>query len=588
MLGMNLLEVLRGRFYQALEGWAPDPATAAALVKPATDSKFGDYQANAAMSLGKAMGKPPRQVAEELLARLKWEDILEKPEIAGPGFINLKFKNEYLEGLLSKAAGDSRIGISPVAKPGRYVIDFSGPNVAKPMHVGHLRSTILGESLARLLRFLGHEVITDNHLGDWGTQFGILIHGYRTKLDAENLKKNPVAELARLYVEVRKDFKTAGEEDEGTPGDPVQDACRLETAKLHRGDPENIALWQKFMPACLEEIEAIYNRLDVHFDHVLGESFYQPMLAGVVEDLLAKGIARESQGAVGVFLTEEGPPSLIRKSDGAFTYTTTDLATIDYRIREFQPTDILYVVDSRQALHFQNLFETARRWGRTGNDHGPRLVHVAFGSVLGSDRKPIKTRDGKAVANLDQLLDESVRLAGEIFDANKAEDADPSTRDSVTEAVGMGAVKYADLSQNRTTDYVFSWEKMMAMEGNTATYMQYAYARCQSILKKADITPETIDTKATIHLSAPEERALAMQLLRMEEILLVAASDLRPNVITGYLWDLAKAYSVFFQNCPVLKAPPELLPSRLLLCYLVARSLRLGLNLLGIRVIERM
>lgn len=585
---MNLLEVLRGRFYQALEGWAPDPATAAALVKPATDSKFGDYQANAAMSLGKALGKPPRQVAEELVARLKWDDILEKPEIAGPGFINLKFKTEYLEGLLSQAAGDKRIGIAPVAKPGRYVIDFSGPNVAKPMHVGHLRSTILGESLARLLRFLGHEVITDNHLGDWGTQFGILIHGYRTKLDAENLKKNPVAELARLYVEVRKDFKTPGEEDEGTPGDPVQDACRLETAKLHRGDPENIALWQKFMPACLEEIEAIYNRLDVHFDHVLGESFYQPMLAGVVEDLLAKGIARESQGAVGVFLTEEGPPSLIRKSDGAFTYTTTDLATIDYRIREFQPTDILYVVDSRQALHFQNLFETAKRWGRTGTDHGPRLVHVAFGSVLGSDRKPIKTRDGKAVANLDQLLDESVRLAGEIFDANKAEDAAPTSRDSVTEAVGIGAVKYADLSQNRTTDYVFSWEKMMAMEGNTATYMQYAYARCQSILKKADVTAETIDTKAPMHLRAPEERALAMQLLRMEEILLVAASDLRPNVITGYLWDLAKAYSVFFQNCPVLKAPADLLPSRLLLCYLVARSLRLGLNLLGIRVIERM
>ena len=585
---MNLLEVLRGRFYQALLGWAPDPLTAAALVKPATDAKFGDYQANAAMSLGKSMGKPPRQVAEELLARLQWDDILEKPEIAGPGFINLKFRNDYLEGLLSQAANDDRIGIAKVANPRRIVIDFSGPNVAKPMHVGHLRSTILGESLARLHRFLGHLVITDNHLGDWGTQFGILLYGYRNKLDAENLKKNPVAELARLYVEVRKEFKTGSDEEGGDKSDPVQDACRLETVKLHQGDEENLALWNRFMPFCLEEIDAVYRRLDVHFDHILGESHYQPMLATVVEDLLSLGIARESQGAVGVFLTEEGAPALIRKSDGAFTYTTTDLATIDYRIREFNPTDILYVVDSRQHLHFHNLFETAKRWGRTGTEKGPRLVHVPFGSVLGTDRKPIKTRDGKAVANLDQLLDEAVRLAGEIFDANRAEDAELFNRSLVAETVGIGAVKYADLSQNRTTDYVFSWEKMLAMDGNTAAYMQYAYARCQSILRKAGVSPEALDTKAPISLATPEERALAIQILRMEEILLAGASELRPNIITGYLWDLAKAYSGFFQNCPVIKAPPALLPSRLLLCHLVARSLKLGLELLGIQVIERM
>ncbi len=583
---MNLLEVLRGRFFQALEGWAPDPLTAAALVKPATDTKFGDYQANAAMSLGKSMGKAPRQVAEELLSRLQWADILEQPEIAGPGFINLKFRNDYLEGLLSGAANDDRIGIAKVVHPRRFVIDFSGPNVAKPMHVGHLRSTILGDSLARLHLFLGHLVVTDNHLGDWGTQFGILLYGYRNKLDAENLKKNPVAELARLYVEVRKEFKSAS--DEEGEGDPVQDACRLETVKLHQGDEENLALWREFMPFCLEEIDAVYRRLDVHFDHILGESHYQPMLATVVEDLLKQGIARESQGAIGVFLTEEGTPALIRKSDGAYTYTTTDLATIDYRIKEFHPTDILYVVDSRQHLHFQNLFETARRWGRTGTEMGPKLVHVPFGSVLGADRKPIKTRDGKAVANLDQLLNEAVRLAGEIFDANRAEDAEVFNRSLVAETVGIGAVKYADLCQNRTTDYVFSWEKMLAMDGNTAAYMQYAYARCQSILRKAGVAPETIDTKAAIHLATPEERALAIQILRMEEILLASASELRPNIITGYLWDLAKAYSSFFQNCPVIKAPPELLSSRLLLCHLVAKSLRLGLDLLGIKVIERM
>lgn len=581
---MNLLDLLRQRFFEALNGWVPEPATAAALVKPATDSKFGDYQANAAMSLAKALGKPPRQVAQELVARLKVDDLLEPPEIAGPGFINLRFKNSWLSSQLSLGAQGDRLGVAAVSRPGRYLIDFSSPNVAKPMHVGHLRSTILGESLARLLRFLGHTVITDNHLGDWGTQFGILLYGFRHHLDPARFEANPVAELARLYVEVRKQFKTEDEEDGDQPTDPVQEACRLETAKLHRGDPENLELWRKFMPACLEEINQVYRRLDVHFDYTLGESYYQPFLAGVVEDLLGKGIAKESQGAIGVFLTEEAPPSLIRKKDGAFTYTTTDLATIDYRIKTFDPTDILYVVDSRQSLHFQNLFETARKWGRDK----ARLVHVSFGSVLGADRKPIKTRDGKAVASLDQLLDESVRLAGEIFEANRADDADLATKPLVAEAVGIGAVKYADLSQNRTTDYVFSWEKMMATDGNTATYMQYAYARCQSILRKAQGEGHPLDPSAVIHLDSPEERALAIQLLRLEETLLAAAADFRPNLITNYLWDLAKAYSGFFQNCPVIKAPTNLLPGRLLLCHLVAQTLKLGLRLLGIKVIERM
>ncbi len=578
---MNLLDLLRQRFFQALDGWVADPATPAALVKPATDSKFGDYQANAAMGLAKVLGKQPRQVAQELVDRLKIDDILEKPEIAGPGFINLKFRSDWLAKQLSAAAQNDRIGIAKVANPGRFIIDFSSPNVAKPMHVGHLRSTILGESLSRLLRFLGHEVITDNHLGDWGTQFGILIYGFRTKVDPTKFEVNPVAELARLYVDIRKEFR---EEDEENPTDPVQQACRLETAKLHQGDAENLELWNRFMPFCLAEIDQVYRRLDVHFDHIKGESFYQPMLAEVVRDLLAQGIATETQGAVGVFLVEEGPPTLIRKKDGAFTYTTSDLATIDYRIKEWNPTDILYVVDHRQSYHFQNLFETAKRWGRTQ----ARLTHVSFGSVLGPDRKPIKTRDGKAVASLDQLLDESVQMAGEIFDNNKAEDADPATRPAVTEAVGIGAVKYADLSQNRTTDYVFSWEKMMAMDGNTSTYMQYAYARCQSILRKAGVDEQSIDTRAAILLNTPEERALAIQLLRMEETLLAAAADYRPNIITSYLWDLAKAYSVFFQNCPVIKAPAELLPGRLILCHLVAKSLKLGLHLLGIQVIERM
>jgi arginyl-tRNA synthetase len=472
------------------------------------------------------------------------------------------------------------------------VVDYGSPNVAKPMHVGHLRSTIIGDSLARLLRFLGHRVITDNHLGDWGTQFGILLYGYKHFRDEQAFKTDPVRELTRLYVHVRGLMK----EDEDAAGgtDPIAQAAREETAKLHAGDPENNRLWQMFMPWALAEIEPIYRQLDVHFDHTLGESFYQPMLPNVVASLEAKGLARESDGAMVVFFGEEEPPALVRKRDGAFTYTTTDLATIRHRMESWRPDVVLYVVDARQALHFKNLFDIVRRWGYTNAE----LTHVSFGSVLGPDRKPIKTREGGAV-ELGVLLEEAIERAGQAYEKTRAErrergedvpELSAEERRRLAEVIGIGAVKYADLSQNRTSDYIFSWDKMLAMDGNTATYMQYAYARIRSIFRRGGIDEQAFQKEPPeIILADPAEHALAVALVRFADALEMAAAEYKPNIVTSYLWDLAKSYSTFYQNCPVLRAETgELQKSRLLLCDLTARTIRTALGLLGIQTVERM
>ena len=560
-------------------------------IRASTDSKFGDYQFNGSMGLAKEAKIPPRKVAEKIVEFFALPEVLEPVEIAGPGFLNLRIKAQWLAEKIQKMAADPRLGVLTPKKIKTFVIDFSSPNVAKPMHVGHLRSTILGDSLARTLRFFGHTVITDNHLGDWGTQFGIILHGYKNMLDEEAFKKEPVKELARLYVEVRKLFKTPEEIAKGVV-DPVQNACRDETAKLHKGDQTNLELWRKFMPVCLGEIDLVYQRLGVKFDHTYGESFYQPFLDKVVKDLSASGLARESEGALAIFLTEDSTPALVRKSDGAFTYMTTDLATIQYRVEKWKPDAILYVVDSRQSLHFSQLFQIAHQW--LGQQ--THLEHVSFGSVLGADRKPIKTRSGDAVASLNQLLDEAVRLAKEVYQAAYHQEGETQSKESledlsrVGDVVGIGAVKYADLCQNRTSDYVFNWEKMMAMEGNTATYMQYAYARNRSIFRKGELNPDSYrNDSIPVLLDTAEERGLALQLFRFEEALTLALFDYKPSQITSYLWDLAKAYSVFFQNCPVLKAPNEgVRQSRLLLCDLTARVLKQGLELLGISVLEKM
>lgn len=583
---MNLSQVVKNRFTDAIAQLVADPAPYVDMIKAAKDPKFGDYQANCAMSLAKQVGKQPRAVAQELINKVDLSDALEAPEIAGPGFINLRFKTDWLARRLQALAGDERLGVHAIPTPQTYVVDYSSPNVAKPMHVGHLRSTIIGDALTRLLRFLGHQVVTDNHLGDWGTQFGMLMYGYKNFRDDAALAADPVREMVRIYVLVRQKITEAGGavEEEEEAANPVADACRQETAKLHAGDPANVALWQKMMPWCLAELDKIYQRLDVHFDHTHGESFYNPFLPDVVTSLRAKGLAEESKGALVIFFGENEPPAIVQKRDGAFTYATTDLATIRYRMEHDQPNAILYVVDFRQALHFKHLFEAARRWGYDQ----VKLEHVKFGSVLGTDGKPIKTREGGAI-ELDSLLDEAVQLARKIVDQNSPELSE-ADRTKVAEAVGLGAVKYADLSQNRESNYVFSWEKMLAMDGNTATYMQYAYARVQSVFRKGNEDPAKLRAAPPIpFLAAPEERGLALAILRLSESLDAAAAELKPHLITGYLWDLANAYSSFYQNCPVLKAEtPELRQSRLLLCDLTARTIQLGLRLLGIRTIEQM
>ena len=583
---MTLIQKIRDRMGMAAETLGIPALEVAGSVRPCGDPAHGHYQANAAMALGKKLGRPPRELANELASAVPLDGVLCKPEVAGPGFLNLRLTDDSIASDLEKMFRSADLGLDSPQLKRRLVIDFSSPNVAKPMHVGHLRSTILGDALARLFRALGHEVITLNHLGDWGAQFGILLYGYKNLLNQQAFETDPVRELARLYVEVRKHF-SADEEEEGEAGDPVRDACRLETAKLHQGDPENQRLWREFMPFCLEEINRAYKRLGVTFDHIRGESFYQPFLADVAKQLEAAGIAEPSQGALAVLFGENEAPALIRKRDGAFTYATTDLAAVRHRTEHFKPTDIVYVVDSRQSQHFKQIFEIARRWGISG----PQLHHVAFGSVLGPNGKPIKTRDGKASTTLEGLLDEAVRLAATMHAPPESGEGEkpitPEEAHQVAEAVGIGAVKYADLSQNRTTDYKFNWDKMLAMDGNTATYMQYAYARCRSILRKAG-HPEGVPG-ASIKLGANEERFLGVVLLRYAEALESAAEDFRPNVLTAYLWDLAKAYSIFFQNCPVLRAPDEATQhSRLALCALTARVLKSVLEILGIRVLERM
>jgi arginyl-tRNA synthetase len=604
---MNVLALLQHKLQDALTGLVSEPAVYAAMLKPAQDARFGDYQANCAMPLAKQLDKKPPEVAQAIVERLQRDDMLAPPVIAGPGFINLTLTSEWLARQVRHMASDDRLGVAPVAAPRTFVIDYSSPNVAKPMHVGHLRSTILGDALARLLRFLGHNVITDNHLGDWGTQFGMLLYGYKHFRNEEALADNPVREMVRLYVEVRQLIGPA-EDIEDEPAHAknyapevlaksrtVLEAVRQETAKLHAGDSENLRLWQRFMPWCLAEIEPIYQRLDVCFDQTHGESYYNPVLPEVVQDLIGRGVAQEMNGMVAIPspFAEDHPP-LVRKKDGAFTYLTTDLATIRERVQHWQPDEILYVVDFRQALHFKILFDAARRWG-----YGKvKLVHISFGSVLGSDRKPIKTREGGAV-ELGALLEEAIAHAAHRYQETRRERLErgeevPQLTDEelqrVYQAVGYGAVKYADLSQNRESDYIFNWDKMLSTEGNTATYMQYAYVRNRGIFRKGDVDVASLrENTPPVILQTSEERSLALQLLRFHDALTAAATEYKPSAITSYLWDLAKTYSGFFQNCPVLKAEtPELRQSRLLLCDLTARVIQRGLDLLGIRTVERM
>lgn len=609
---MNLLTQIRSLFEPALTALAPDKAKVPdflAAIKPSNDPA-ADYQANFAMALGKSLKVTAREAAQLVVSKLPTE-IIEPPTIAGPkpevAFINLRLKPDFLAKAVQGIATDPKLGAAAVANPRTFVIDLSGPNVAKPLHVGHLRSTIIGDALVRILRFLGHKVIGDNHLGDWGTQFGILLYGYKNHRDDAAFKTDPVRELARLYVHVRNLAKLAeGDDEEAAADNPVMTACREETSKLHAGDAENVALWNMFMPACLEMLRPIYERLGVKIDSTLGESFYNPMLLGVVDDMLQKGIAFESDCAVvipnakgNVPRTDEerqkqDPPAIIRKRDGAFTYTTTDLATIKYRVDTWHPGAMLYVVGAPQSLHFKTLFAQARRWGYENVE----FQHLQFGSMLGPDRKIFQTRKG-GVIELMTLLDDSARVSLQKYEASVAQrkanghkvyEATDAEKREIAEVVGVGAVKYADLSQNRTTDYVFDLDKMTATDGNTAAYMQYTYARTRGIIREAEIDEAGLRTSPPkISLGTPQEKSLALQLLRFPEAVEAANADYLPHLITSYMWDVAKAFNIFYDKCHVAKAEtPELRASRALLVDLFGRVIKQALDLLGIRVVERM
>ena len=444
---------------------------------PATDPRFGDYQTNAALVLGKQRGENPREVAEKIVGHLNVGDVCEPPVIAGPGFINFTLRPGVVAEKTASVLGDERLGVAETESPRRIVIDFGSPNVAKPMHVGHIRSTVLGDALARIAAFLGHEVIRDNHIGDWGTQFGMVIYGWKNLLDQRALQQNPLAEIVRIYKETNA---------LATSDPQVREACRQELVKLQGGDKENIDIWNECVAFSMQDFEHVYELLDIHYDIQCGESFYNDRLPGVVERLLKSGIAEISEGAVVVFFRDipelADKPCIIRKRDGGFNYATTDIATVDYRLDDLKADSVWYVVGAPQTLHFKQIFEIARRQGYKAD-----LRHITFGSILGEDRKLMKTRSGENVP-LRELLEESCRRARKIIE-EKNPDLSEAEKIDVAQKIGIGAVKYADLSQYRMTDYVFSWDKMLSLQGNTAPYLQNAYVRIRSIFRKAAESP---------------------------------------------------------------------------------------------------
>ena len=576
-------KLLEQRLQQAVHAALPDADVASVLVRPCLDPKFGDYQTNALMSLAKGRKMNPRRLAADVVAKLQAGDVCEKVEVAGAGFLNFRLKPEALAQALQSAARGEHLFFAPAPQPRTVVVDFSSPNVAKSMHVGHIRSTILGDCLARTLRLLGHKVITDNHLGDWGTQFGMLLVAWKRDLDGDALKTDPIGEMEQLYKKISAECKA---------NPATLEAARQELVKLQRGDEENLRIWREMIALSRVQFDTIYQRLGVKFDNTLGESFYHPRLGPLVEELRAKGIARESEGALAVFFEAipqlKEHPALVQKSDGAFNYTTTDLATLGHRLETWQPDEIIYVTDARQQLHFQQLFAVFHRWHPEAK---VKLAHVWFGSILGEDGKPFKTRSGETI-KLSDLLDEAEERAFKVV-SEKSPELPEAARREIARVVGIGAVKYADLLPNRQSDYVFSWDKLLALNGNTAPYLQYAYARIRSIFRKGNVgqgvslVPAS-QSLASVHLAAPEELALARHLLNFGLVLEAVADDYRPNFLCNYLYELAGHFTAFYENCPVLKSEAEQRASRLVLCDLTARVLKQGLDVLGIETLEQM
>jgi arginyl-tRNA synthetase len=562
-------EILRERLQNALQslGFSIDEPV---QLSPTADPRHGDYQTNVAMVLGKKFKQNPRNLAGLIGAKLSMNDIGPEPEIAGPGFINFRLSPEFLSRHLRELALDQRLGVERTDKPKTVVIDFSSPNIAKPMHVGHIRSTILGDTLAKITRFLGHNVITDNHIGDWGTQFGKVIYGWKHLLITQNLDSDPVTELVRIYRQA----------DVLAKNDPlVLDECRRELVKLQQGEDENLRIWRRCVELSIEEFTKVYELLGVRFDYQLGESFYNPELPRVVQELEDRGLAKVSEGAVVVWdraLSED--PFIIRKSDGGYGYATTDIATVEYRVKHWVAEAVWYVVGAPQRLHFQQLFGVAKRLG-----YEVDFQHVAFGSILGEDKKLMRTRSGESIS-LKSLLEEAVSRATAIV-SEKNPALSEEDRDTIGSIVGIGAVKYAELSQHRMSDYIFSWDKMLSLQGNTAPYLQNAYVRCRSIFRKMS-GPFTVTSSLT--LREKPELDLAKKILLFPDVVPAILDGFKPNILATYLYELAAEFHGFYESCPVLSAEPLVRETRLMLCDVFSRVLEAGLDLLGIQVPEKM
>ena len=541
-------------------------------VSPTQNETFGDYQCNAAMELAKVLKKAPRQIAQEFAEAAALPDFVGKIEIAGPGFINFFLTNTALAEQIQSLENDPHLGVGQVGQGRTAIIDYSSPNVAKPMHIGHIRSTVIGNAIDRLYRFLGYNVIADNHLGDWGTQFGLMMVGFRSFVDEEALAAAPVEELERVYVASYNKSKE----------DPTwRDKAKAELVKLQQGDAENRALWEKFIKLSIQEFNTIYDRLGVKFDLYRGESFYNDQLPEIIQALEEKGLAKESDGALIVDLEEDSMPiCIVRKSDGGYNYATTDLATVESRIEEFNPDRIIYVTDERQQLHFRQFFTIAKKLGMDAN-----LVHVWFG-LMRLPEATFSTREGNVI-KLAALLDEAEARALEMVKSSSPEMPEDQQKE-LARAIGIGAIKYTDLSQNPQSLVTFTWEKALNMEGNSAPYLQYAYARISSVSDKYSAKfPDANIDNYPITIEHELERRIAIKLTRFPAAVRAAAENYRPNILADYLYDLAQIYSSFYQNVPFLKAGEGIRESRIRLCRATAATLRQGLDLLGIETPER-